>query len=54
MLDKSTLEQLKAEAVEQRDKYIQMLHEANGAIGMLDYLLAQVAEDGSTPDGESK
>jgi len=45
MLDKSTLEQLKAEAVEQRDRYIQMLHEANGAIGMLDYLLAQIADN---------
>jgi len=42
MLDKQRLEQLKAEAVEQRDKYVRMLHEANGAIGMLEYLLLQV------------
>lgn len=39
MLDKQSLEQLKAQAVEQRDKYVQMLHEANGAIGMIEYLL---------------
>jgi len=50
MLDKSTLEQLKAEAVEQRDKYIRMLHEANGAIGMLDYLLAQVTDSSPTQE----
>ena len=42
MLDKQSLEELKAQAVEQRDKYVQMLHEANGAIGMLEYLLSQV------------
>ena len=39
MLDKQSLERLKAQAEEQRDKYIQMLHEANGAIGMVEYLL---------------
>jgi len=44
MLDKQSLEQLKAQAVEQRDKYVQMLHEANGAIGMLEYLLKQIDE----------
>ena len=44
MLDKQRLEELKAEAVEQRDKYVQMLHEANGAIGMLNYLLSQIGE----------
>jgi len=42
MLDKEGLERLKAQALEQRDKYVQMLHEANGAIGMLDFLLAQL------------
>jgi len=45
MLDKLSLEQLKAQAVEQRDKYVQMLHESNGAIGMLNYLLEQAAEE---------
>ena len=42
MLDKKELEHLKAQAVVQRDKYVQMFHEANGAIGMLEYLLSQV------------
>jgi len=42
MLDKEGLERLKSQAVEQRDRYVQMLHEANGAIGMLEYLLLQV------------
>ena len=46
MLDKEGLERLKTQALEQRDKYVQMLHEANGAIGMLDFLLAQVEEKG--------
>jgi len=51
MLDKQSLEQLKAQAVEQRDKYVQMLHEANGAIGMLEYLLTQVEETEEKEDG---
>jgi hypothetical protein len=45
MLDKQSLERLKAQAEEQRDKYIQMLHEANGAIGMLNHLLRKIEED---------
>lgn len=39
MIDRETLEALKAQALEKRDNYIQMLHEANGAIGMVEYLL---------------
>jgi len=51
MLDKQSLEELKAQAVEQRDKYVQMLHEANGAIGMLEYLLSQVDETEEQENG---
>lgn len=39
MIDRETLEALKAQALEKRDNYIQMLNEANGAIGMIEYLL---------------
>jgi hypothetical protein len=42
MIDRETLEALRAQALEKKDSYIQMLHEANGAIGMLEYLLSQV------------
>lgn len=52
MLDKQNLERLKAQAVEQRDKYVQMLHEANGAIGMLEYLLSQLEETGEKENGD--
>jgi hypothetical protein len=39
MIDRETLEALRAQALEKKDSYIQMLHEANGAIGMIEYLL---------------
>jgi len=45
MLDKQSLERLKTQAEEQRDKYIQMFHEANGAIGMLNYLLQEAEKN---------
>ena len=51
MLDKQSLERLKAQAEEQRDKYIQMFHEANGAIGMLNYLLKEIEENKKGAEG---
>jgi len=41
-MNKQELERLKAQAVEQRDKYLRMLHEANGAIGVINLLLSQL------------
>ena len=52
-LDKDYLLSLKVQATEQRQKYWEMVQQANGAIAMVDVLLTELDRQGS-PETENK
>jgi hypothetical protein len=52
-LDKDYLLSLKAQATEQRQKYWEMVQQANGAIAMVDVLLTELDRQDS-PETEKK
>ena len=53
-LDKEYLLSLKAQATEQRQKYLDMVQQANGAIAMVDVLLTELdRKEPENQDGES-
>ena len=49
-LSKDRLIELKTDAERERQKYLDMVQQANGAIAMLDFLLAECGEE--TPSKE--
>jgi len=51
-LSKERLLEFKEDAVRERQKHLDMLQQANGAIAMLDFLLAQCEEE--TPNSKEK
>lgn len=51
-LSKERLMEVKQDALAERQKYVEMLQQANGAIAMLDFLLAQC--EGETPNDKEK
>ena len=52
-LDKDYLLSLKVQATEQRQKYWEMVQQANGAIAMVDVLLTELDRQGS-PETEKQ
>lgn len=44
-LSKERLLEVRQDALAERQKYVEMLQQANGAIAMLDFLLAQCEEE---------
>ena len=52
-LDKDYLLSLKVQATEQRQKYWEMVQQANGAIAMVDVLLAELQRQ-DPPDTENR
>ena len=52
-LDKDYLLSLKVQATEQRQKYWEMVQQANGAIAMVDVLLAELQRQ-DPPDTENQ
>jgi hypothetical protein len=52
-LDKDYLLNLKAQATEQRQKYWEMVQQANGAIAMVDVLLTEIDRQ-DTPEVENQ
>ena len=49
-LSKARLTELKADAERERQKYLDMVQQANGAIALLDFLLAQC--EGEVSEGK--
>ena len=49
-LSKERLMEVKQDALAERQKHFEMIQQANGAIAMLDFLLAQCEEE--TPKGK--
>jgi len=47
-LSKERLMEIKQDALAERQKYLEMIQQANGAIAMLDFLLAQC--EGEVPE----
>lgn len=53
-LDKEYLLSLKVQATEQRQKYLDMVQQANGAIAMVDVLLTEIdREEPESQDGHA-
>jgi hypothetical protein len=51
-LTKEYLVDLKEKAMAKRQEYINMIHQADGAIGVLDMLIAEVSKQGES-DGDA-
>jgi hypothetical protein len=51
-LSKDRLTELRADAECERQKYLDMVQQANGAIAMLDFLLAECGKEAPSDQGQ--